>query len=106
MILLNHIVEIFDVQDLDQPKPSMLQQQPVGVLQSREARAAIVDDDLLGPTTVLDRADKERAGSSLIADRYPLPWYVLRPLPGHGSQYPTVVLAEGNSRTGPRSGHD
>ena len=55
MILLNQVVEIFDLANLDQPKPSMQYEQPVGVLQPCQVRAALVDDDLFGPTIVQTR---------------------------------------------------
>ncbi|MGZ2408338.1 hypothetical protein U8P68_25220 (plasmid) [Rhizobium ruizarguesonis] len=46
MVLLNRVVEVFDLPDLDQPEPSIQQQQqPVDVLQSCQVRAALVDDD-------------------------------------------------------------
>lgn len=66
VILLNHVVEVFNLQGLDQPEPSMQQQQPVDVLQSCQVRTTLVDDDLFGPTIVLDRAGEEGAGRSLI----------------------------------------
>jgi hypothetical protein len=64
MILLNHVVEIFDLQDFDQPEPPWQQQQAVDVLQACDVRAALVDDNLFGPPIVLDRAGEEGARRS------------------------------------------
>ena len=68
MVLLNRVVEVFDLPDLDQPEPSIQEQhQPCDVLQSCQVRAALVDDDLFGPAIVLNRAGEESAGRGLIA---------------------------------------
>jgi len=44
MILLNHVVEILNLRDVDQPEPYLQQQQPLHVLQACEVRATLVDD--------------------------------------------------------------
>ena len=58
MVLLNHVVEVFDLKGLDQPEPFLPQQHPVDVLQSRQIRTASVDDNLLRPIIVLDLAGR------------------------------------------------
>jgi hypothetical protein len=55
MILLNHVVEISNLGDLDQPEPSLQQQQPVDVWQACEVRTALIDDDLSGQPSVQRR---------------------------------------------------
>ena len=67
MVLLNHVVEVFDLANLDQPEPSLQKQLPVDALQSCQVHATLVDDDLFGPTIVLDYASEEAVGGRRIA---------------------------------------
>ena len=67
MILLNDVIEIFDLADFDQPVSSMDQQQPVLVLQSSKVCTALIDDDFLRPAIVVDCASRKGAGCVFIA---------------------------------------
>jgi hypothetical protein len=66
VVLLNRVVEVFDLPDLDQPEPSIQQQeQPVDVLQSCQVRAALVDTTFSGqPLFLIVRAKKALAAAS------------------------------------------
>jgi hypothetical protein len=45
MIMLDYVVQILDMQDLDQPEPTVQDQQAVLVLQPRQIGPALVDDN-------------------------------------------------------------
>lgn len=66
MVLLDDIVEIFDLDNLDQAEPAGKQQQPVHDLQSSKVGTALVDDNFLRPAIIANSASNEGAGCSLV----------------------------------------
>jgi hypothetical protein len=67
MVLLNDIVEIFHLQDVDQPAPSIHSQQAIHVEQPHRVRSAFVDDDLFRPAVIADGFSEERGRCYFIA---------------------------------------
>ncbi len=61
MILLDYVVQILDLQDLDQPEPTVQDQQAVHVLQPGEICATLVDDHSVRETIASDCA-REKCG--------------------------------------------
>jgi hypothetical protein len=67
MVLLDDVVEILDLENIDQPEPTVEHQQPVHVLQSSKIGAALVDDHFLRPAIIDNGADEEGASCIFIA---------------------------------------
>ena len=59
MILLNYVVEIFDLQHFDQPEPSIQIQQTIHVLYPGEIVADFVYHNSVGNAVVADYAGEE-----------------------------------------------
>lgn len=66
MVMLNDVVEVFDLDNLDQPEPAVEQQQPVHMLQSGKVGAALVYDNFLRPAIIAYSESKEGTGCSLV----------------------------------------
>ena len=65
--LLHNVVEVFDLQNLDQPEPATQDQQDVHVLEAGQVCAALVDHYLVRPAIAMGRSGEEHGCRSLVA---------------------------------------
>ena len=62
--LLNQIMNIFDLQDLDQPTPTLYHQRAIHVEQSCRVGSTFVDDNLVRPTVTGNRLAKKAVAAA------------------------------------------
>lgn len=66
MVLFYEVVEIFHLQNLDQPTPAIHHQQAIHIEQAGRVGSAFVDDNFVWPTVISNRFGKECGRRRLI----------------------------------------
>lgn len=74
MILLDNVIKIFDLENVDQPEPSVQNESEIDIVQPGKIGTAFIDDDFVGEPIVADCAFKKAvaAASSRASRRHGL----------------------------------